>query len=228
LTNLTLGGGQMYDNLYKLSHLTSLELDGANICCPIHIGDHAYRSLATLQELCVDYSYLEGFTLQDCHNLEVLKCLGSCIFAKGCTLDLHCDNNNTPIRLPPGMSALARLTNLEMNCANIKHEQIDFDWFSQLTALQKLSFGCCTCPQPLLVGESLTKLSRLINFEIFATGPIAWATEVAPLQNLMPTVRFSLDWSKLPALAFSAITRLQLDIDDRFLSFSTGATGCHW
>lgn len=65
LTKLTLRRGQSYFNLYKMSHVTSLELDEANIG---HIGDHAYRSVATLKELCVYYSDLEGFTLQDYHK----------------------------------------------------------------------------------------------------------------------------------------------------------------
>ncbi len=44
-------------------------------------------------------------------------------------------------------------------------------------------------------------------------------TEEAPL----PTVSFSLNWSRLPALAYFAIRRLQLDIDDRFLSLVRSA-----
>ena len=117
LTDLTLRGGERYSNLYKLSHLTSLELDEANIG---HIEDRAYRSVATLQELCVYHSDLDGFTLQDCHNLEVLRCLNACTSSEreGSTLDLYCSDNTTPIRLPAVMSALRRLT----NCANIKHE----------------------------------------------------------------------------------------------------------
>ena len=213
LTQLSLRGGERFSKLNKLSHLTTLELDGANVG---HIEDSAYRSFATLQELCVDHSDLDGFTLQDCHNLEVLKCLGARISSQreGSTLDMYCSESVTPIRLPAVMSTLTRLTKIEMNCANIKHEQIDFDWFSQLATLQKLSFGCCTCSQPLLVGDSLTNLSCLTSFEISTTGPIAWTTAVAPL----PIVAFSLDWSKLSALAYFAITNLQLDIDDRFLS----------
>lgn len=124
-----------------------------------------------------------------------------------------------PIMLPAGMSALTRLTNLKMKCANITHEQIDFDLFSQLTALQQLCFGCCTCSQPLLVGESLTNLSCLTNLKIFSTGPNALTTEEVSL----PTVRFGLDWSRLPSLAYFAITRLQVDIDDRFLSLVQSA-----
>lgn len=213
LTRLSLSGGERFSNLNKLSHLTSLELDGANVG---HIEDSAYRSAATLQELCVLHSDLDGFTLQDCHNLEVLQCLGARISSQreGSTLDIYCSESVTPIRLPAVVSTLTRLTNIEMNCANSKHEQIDCDWFSQLTALQDLSFGCCTCSQPLLVGESLTNLSCLTSFEISSTGPIAWIIEEAPL----PTVRFSLDWSRLPSLAYFGITRIQVDIDDRFLS----------
>lgn len=190
-----------------------MELDGADVEI---VGNHAYRSVATLQELCVYNTDLEGFTLQDCHNLEVLRCLTSCVSSEheGCTLDLYCAGNSTPIRLPAGMSALMGLTNLEMNCANIDHEQIDFDWFSQLTALQKLCFGCGICSQSLLVGESLTNLSCLAHLNFLSTRPNAMTSE----EGSLPTVRFSLDWSRLPCLAYFAITRLQVDIHDRFLS----------
>ncbi|DBA68900.1 TPA: hypothetical protein ACH3X2_005419 [Trebouxia sp. C0005] len=166
----------------------TLELDEANVG---HIQDSAYSCVTTLQELCVCHSDLDGLTLQDCHNLEVLRCVGARIPSQheSSTLDMYCSQNSQPIRLPAGMSNLTRLTELEMKCANIKHEQIDFDWFSQLSTLQKLRFGCSTCPQPLLVGECLTNLSCLTSFEIFATDPIAWT----PLQ--WPTVRFNLDWS---------------------------------
>ena len=84
----------MFFPLCKLSHLTSLELDGADVEI---VGDHAYRSVATLQGLCVYNTDLEGFTLQDCHNLEVLRCLTSCVSSEheGCTLDLYCAGNSS-------------------------------------------------------------------------------------------------------------------------------------
>lgn len=191
-----------------------MDLVGANVG---HIEDSAYRSVATLQQLSLYHSDLDGLTLQDCHNLEVLRCLGARISSQreGSTFDTYCSESVTPIRLPAVVSTLMRLSKMEMNFGNIMHEHIDFDWFSQLAALQKLSFCCCTCSQPLLVGECLTNLSCLTNLKIISSGPNA-LTESG--EASLPTVRFNLDWSKLSALACFAVTNIQLDIDDRFLS----------
>ena len=215
LTELHLKGAESFDNLYKVPHLTSLQLEDTSAG---DVNDPAFSCAPDLGLLQIFSSDLYALDLESCCCLERLQGHNCRIGSgkNGRTLDLYCENNTEPVQLP--MGALIHLTRLHFDCVNIRHEQIDFRLFFCFTALQDLSFGCCTCSnsEAMIVGQDLTLLCFLSSLKLYSScREPSFDGDV-----YLPIVRFIVTWSKMQALKQCLLSNIQVDLDDRFLELA--------
>ena len=175
LTILTLASGN-FVQLQALKHLTSLFVDFARVDC----ADNC-QFMTTLATLGVSHSVLKRFHADGvcaCSSLQSLHFQEG--FVGAADASEHMAFQDSRHRVPHSMSRLTALTALYLRFTT--HTDVQLGWIAVLTSLQHVSV--CASADSVVLPISISRLNRLSDLEIAATGQI----------------EFSLDWSGLLAL----------------------------
>ena len=163
LTNLCLQGAGLFTGLHLLPYLTSLMLDDTTVG---RVEDPSYRCLSTLRDLALCSSALYGLNsrgLLACKALESLCCDNCTVGARDETQALLFQSSLEAKYFPAAMTALTRLTHLELDIWFYDRGHFDLNWLSCLQGLEELSMDN---DRSCLIGADVSRLSRLTTLNL--------------------------------------------------------------